>query len=355
MAGVTLLIGTKRGLFIARADERRERWSLSDPLLPGREVYHALRDPRDGCLWAATGHTVWGAHIHRSADDGRTWEVLEAAPHHDDARGLRAIWFLAAAAARHPRRLYAGVEPAGLFVTDDRGVTWSPVNALNRHPTTDVWQPAGGSLALHSILVDPNVQGRLFCAVSAGGVYRSDDDGATWHPINRGVRADFLPRPFPFAGQCVHKLLLQPRSPGRLYQQNHCGVWRSDDAGDTWREITADLPTDYGYALALHPHETDTLFVVPEESSHMRTTAGGRLRVYRSSDGGTSWTPLTAGLPQEHAYVTVLREGLCADDRDPVGLYLGTSGGHVFASRDGGDRWSQIFGFLPRVLSLNIG
>jgi photosystem II stability/assembly factor-like uncharacterized protein len=355
MSGVLLLIGTKRGLFIARSDERRADWTLSAPMLAGREVYHAVRDPRDGSLWAATSHTVWGAHVHRSDDDGRTWHLLEAAPHHADDRGLRAIWALAPGSGHHPGRIYAGVEPAGLFVSEDRGASWAPVDPLNTHPTTTAWQPAGGSLALHSVLTDPHRAGRLFCAVSAGGVYRSDDDGASWQPMNRGVRADFLPRPFPPAGQCVHKLRLHPVRPDRLYQQNHCGVWRSDDGAAIWTEITAGLPSDYGYALALHPRDPDTLFVVPEESSHMRTTVGGRLRVYRSTDAGASWHALTEGLPQENAYVSVLREGLCSDHCDPLGLYLGTSGGHVFASRDNGEHWHVIAGFMPRILCVAIG
>lgn len=351
MAGTLLLIGTKRGLFLARSDGARAHWTLSEPQLAGREVYYTTRDPRDGALWAATRHVVWGAHLHRSDDGGRTWHVLETAPHHGDGR-VDAIWCITPGPAESPGRLYAGIEPAGLFVSGDCGASWRPVAPLNRHPTTDAWQPAGGSLALHSVLVDPHTPGRLFCAVSAGGVYRSDDDGATWHPKNLGVRADFLPRRTPPAGQCVHKLILHPTRPGRLYMQNHCGTWRSDDAGDTWREITDGLPSDYGYALAADPRDPETVFVVPEESSHMRTTVDGRLRVYRSTDAGASWHPLTRGLPQDHAYLSVLREGLCTDSADPAGVYLGTSGGHVFASADAGESWRLIAGFLPRVLSL---
>ena len=354
MPSTVLLIGTKRGLFLARSNASREGWRLSEPLLAGREVFHAILDPRDQrTAWAATNHAVWGAHIHRSDDAGATWNVLEAGPGHSDDRGLEAIWFLAPGPADRADRLFAGVEPAGLFVSDDRGSSWSPVPGLNDHPTRDSWQPAGGGLALHSVQIDPADPRRLFCAVSAGGVYRSDDDGATWTPCNRGVRADFLPQRFPETGQCVHKLVLHPARPDRLYQQNHCGTYRSDDRGEHWHEITEGLPSDFGYALAVDPGDPDVVFVIPEESSHMRTTVGGALRVYRSVDAGINWRPLTRGLPQSHAFVSVLREGLCADGGRATGLYLGTSGGHLFASRDAGVSFGLVAGYLPRILSIS--
>ncbi|HSJ26369.1 MAG TPA: hypothetical protein VK929_16940 [Longimicrobiales bacterium] len=352
MDDVILLIGTRRGLFIARGSAARTHWRISPPRLAGREVYHAIVDRRDGTMWAASDHKVWGAHVHRSSDGGETWETLEAAPHHDDERGLKAIWYLAPGRADEPGTLYAGIEPAGLFVSRDGGASWEGVAALNTHPTNDTWQPAGGGLALGSIQHDPHDKRRMYCSLSAGGVYRSDDDGASWQPCNRGVRAEFLPDRYPHAGQCVHRLLAHPARPGRLYQQNHCGVYRSDDAGDTWVEITEGLPSEFGYALAIDPADADVAYVIPEESSHMRTTVDGRLRVYRTRDGGASWHALTHGLPQEHVYVTVLRDGLCNDSLSPVGLYLGTSSGHLFASSDGGDSWTLVAGYLPRILSV---
>lgn len=352
MPETTLLIGTKRGLFVARSDATRAAWRISEPRLVGREVYHAFVDPRDGTAWAATDHAVWGAHVHRSTDGGDTWEVLASAPHYEDPRGLKAIWFLAPGPASRRDTLFAGIEPAGLFRSDDRGESWQPVSALNEHPTNTTWQPAGGGLALGSIQVAPDDDRRIFCSLSAGGVYRSDDGGATWKPCNAGVRADFLPDRYPYAGQCVHRLIAHPARAGRLYQQNHCGVYRSDDAGDSWIEITSGLPSDFGYALAVDPADADVAYVIPEESSHMRTTVGGRLRVYRTSDAGASWTALTHGLPQEHAYVSILRDAMCNDGHDPVGIYFGTSSGHLFASRDGGARWSLVAGYLPRVLSV---
>jgi photosystem II stability/assembly factor-like uncharacterized protein len=351
--GVTLLVGTKRGLFRVRSDPRRERWSISEPLLAGHEVYHAAADPRvPGRAWAATDHAVWGAHVHRSDDGGKTWTLLQNAPHHADERGLEAIWYVAPGPLAEPDAIYAGIEPAGLFLSHDAGITWEAVDALNDHPTSATWQPAGGGLALHSIIVDPADERRIYCALSAGGVYRSDDGGASWAPCNRGVRADFLPDPLPETGQCVHKLRLHPAHGSPLYQQNHCGVYRSDDRGDSWTDIGAGLPSGFGYALALDPRDDGTLFVIPEESSHMRTTVDGRLRVYRSRDAGDTWHALEDGLPQQHAYVSVLRDAMAEDSLEPHGVYFGTSSGHLFASRDAGGRWELIAGFLPKILSV---
>lgn len=347
-----LLVGTRRGLFVARSQDR-SAWRVEGPHLEGREVFHAIRDPRTGDLWATTDHKVWGAHVHRSRDDGRSWELLEAAPHHPDQRGLKAIWFLAAGPPDRPETLWAGIEPAGLFVTHNAGASWEPVSSLNDHPTNESWQPAGGGLALGGIQHDPGEPRRIYCSLSAGGVYRSDDGGASWRPANAGVRADFLPTRCPETGQCVHKLRLHPAQPDRLYQQNHCGVYRSDDRGESWIEITAGLPSDFGYALALDPADPDTAFVIPEESSHMRATCDGRLRVYRTTDAGESWTALTDGLPQEHAYVSVLRDAMDHDTMDPVGLYFGTSTGHLFASRDRGESWASVSGFLPKILCVS--
>jgi hypothetical protein len=350
---VTLLIGTKRGLFRARSDARRLDWSLSPPMLAGQEVYHAVADPRvPGRAWAATDHAVWGAHVHRSDDGGQTWTLLENAPHHSDDRGLEAIWFIAPGTAAEPETILAGIEPAGLFVSRDAGASWDAVASLNDHPSNTSWQPAGGGLALHSIIVDPDDDRRIYCALSAGGVYRSDDAGASWSPCNRGVRADFLPDRNPETGQCVHKLRLHPARTTRLYQQNHCGVYRSDDRGDSWTEITGSLPSDFGYALALDPRRPDTLFVIPEESSHMRTTVDGRLRVFRSETAGDEWHALERGLPQKHTYVSILRDAMCEDTLEPAGIYFGTSSGHLFASRDRGSSWALVAAFLPKILSV---
>jgi hypothetical protein len=348
---VHLFIGTRRGLFVARADRSRAAWSLSAPLLAGREVYHADIDARTGIVWACSAHRVWGAHVHRSSDGGRTWDTLAAAPHHDDERGVIAIWQIAPGGAHESSELWAGIEPAGLFVSRNHGAAWSAVTSLNTHATAGTWQPAGGALALHSIHVGPGH--RILCAVSAGGAYRSDDRGATWRAINSGVRAAFLPSSRAEAGHCVHRLIVHPQDGARAYQQNHCGVYRSDDGGESWTEITAGLPSDFGYAAAIDARDPDALFVVPEESSHMRTAVAGRLRVFATRDAGATWRSMSDGLPQTNAWVSVLRNGLATDGLDPLGIYLGTSGGHVFASRNGGATWTMIAGFLPRILSVS--
>lgn len=347
---IILLVGTKRGLFVFESDAARQAWRSRGPYLIGREIYHAILDPRDHSMWAATDHAVWGAHIHRSDDLGANWDTLEKAPHYLDDRSLKAIWFIAPGHASTPQRFYAGIEPAGLFASDDACATWRGVATLNDHPTNTTWQAAGGGLALHSIIIDPIDAQRVYCALSAGGVYRSDDGGASWRPINRGVRADFQPQRYPESGQCVHKLLLHPRRTDRLYQQNHCGVYRSDDRGENWTEITSGLPSDFGYALAVDASDPDSIYVIPEESSHMRATPDGKLRVYHSANAGASWQPLTNGLPQENAYVSILREGMCADQEQPCGVYFGTSSGHLFVSNDAGGSWKLVAGFLPRIL-----
>lgn len=318
-------------------------------------MYHGILDPRDpAAAYVAVRHVVWGVHVYRSRDGARTWEHVPGAPH-DPERGAepKAIWYIAPGHEEEPNVLYAGIEPAGLFMTRDGGASWEPVRGLNDHPTRETWQPAKGGLALHSIHVDPRDPRRLYAAVSAGGVYRSDDGGASWTPINRGVRAEYLPDTRPETGHCVHRVLLHPARPDRLYRQSHCGTYRSDDRGDAWIEITEGLPSDFGYAIATDPNDPDALFIVPEESSHFRTTVGGAITVYRTRNAGADWEPLTRGLPRENAYVTVLREALDTDGLDPCGVYLGTSSGHLFASRDGGESWDVLAGFLPPILSVS--
>ena len=348
MKRVRLFVGTKRGLFALTSDEHRREWQISEPMLVGREIYFVGSDPRDGTVWATSTHKVWGPHIHRSSDGGDTWELLENAPHYADERGLTAVWSIAPGPDAQPGTLFAGIEPAGLFVSHDSGASWHAVESLNSHETAHTWQPAGGALALHSVALAAD-QRTLYCAVSAGGSYRSDDLGSSWHAINTGVRADFLPQQYPHAGQCVHRQLVHPLDPHVLWQQNHCGVYRSTDGGEQWTEVTSDLPSEYGYALAIDPHDPLVAFVIPEESSHMRTTIGGRITVYRTIDGGASWHALTHGLPQQNAYISILREGMVNDMLDPVGVYFGTSSGHVFASPDRGETWIKIAEYLPRI------
>jgi hypothetical protein len=353
---VLALIGTRRGLFRALSDGHRLEWTVEGPEIAGYEVYHAILDPRDPDTgYAAVRHEVWGAHIYRSRDAGRSWEPLAARPafEEEDGRAVQAIWHLAPGGDSEPGVLYAGVEPAALFVTRNAGDTWERIRSVEEHPTASSWQPAKGGLALHSIQVDAADPDRIFAAVSAGGTYRSVDRGRSWVAINSGVRAEFLPDTRPEAGQCVHCVRLHPGSSDRLYQQNHCGTYRSDDAGETWIEITAGLPSDFGYVVGLDPSNPDRCWVIPEESSHLRAVCEGKLRIYETVDAGRSWKALTRGLPQEQAWLTVLREALATDGLDPCGIYFGTSTGHVFASPDGIE-WREIARHLPKVLSLEI-
>lgn len=351
---IAVLVGTRKGLFIARSDAGRRRWRLEGPHLAGYEVQSAFLDRRrPGTGFAAAHHPVWGIHVYRTADFGHTWTPLAEVPRHhrDDGPGsLRMIWSLAPADAGRPQRLYAGIEPPGVFVSDDGGAHWEAFEGFNAHPDREHWSPAKGGLAVHSVQADPHRPGRLYAALSAGGVYRSDDDGGHWRAINRGVRAPYLAGSEPACGHCIHRLLVHPARDGRLYQQSHHGTYVSDDHGEHWREISDGLPSDFGYALATDPRAADVLYTVPEDSSQFRATVGGRLRVYRTRDAGRSWEALAEGLPQENVFVTILRDGLDSDGLDPLGLYLGTSSGHLFASRDGGARWALVAGFLPGIL-----
>jgi photosystem II stability/assembly factor-like uncharacterized protein len=288
---VVALIGTRRGLFRAVSDDARLKWTVEGPAIAGYEVYHAILDPRDVTTgYAAARHEVWGAHIYRTNDAGLTWEPLESRPafREDSGRAVRAIWHLAPGGAADSGVLYAGVEPAALFVSRDRGDTWERISSIEDHPTATSWQPAKGGMAMHSIQVDPDNPDRIFAAVSAGGVYRSEDAGRSWEAINSGVRAEFLPDTQPEAGQCVHSVRLHPGQRRRLYQQNHCGTYRTDDAGDTWIEITDGLPSDFGYVMGIDPADPDRCWVIPEggkqsfEGGVRRTSPGVRVRRCRA-------------------------------------------------------------------------
>ena len=351
-----MLIGTRRGLFRLTASAERRDWRLDGPHIEGYEVYHAVLDLRDGrTAYAAVRHPVWGTHLYRSEDAGASWSPLASRPVFPTVaeRQVAAIWHVAPG-GRDTGLLYAGVEPAGLFVSAERGEGWLWLGALEEQPTRVAWQPARGGLALHSIQVDPRHSDRVFVALSAGGCYRTEDGGGTWRPVNRGLRADYLPDPYPEAGQCVHSLRLHPAAPDRLYQQTHCGTYRSDDGGDSWIEISEGLPSDFGYVVAVDPSDPDRCWVIPEESSHMRTVCGARLRVFETRDAGATWVPRTDGLPQEHAYVTVLREALATDGLEPCGVYFGTSTGHLYGSRDG-ESWQPLATHLPKILSVEAG
>jgi hypothetical protein len=279
--------------------------------------------------------------------------VLENAPHYKDERGLDAVWCVAPGSTGAPKQLYAGIEPAGLFVSSDYGNEWQPLRGLNDHPTASTWSPAGGPLALHSIAVHAHAPERIVCAISAGGCYRSDDAGESWRPINRNVRAEFLPQQFPESGQCVHKLLADPTDPSRLVQQNHCGVYRSDDGGTTWTEITNNLPNDFGFPMGVHPRNPETMWVIPLTSPEAgRHMIDGHAAVWRSRDRGDSWEQVDSGLPAQNAYLTVLREAMGVDRLEPAGVYFGNSTGQLFGSADEGDSWQLLADYLPDIWSV---
>ncbi|MCI0400506.1 MAG: hypothetical protein L0Y67_01125 [Gammaproteobacteria bacterium] len=354
---VVLLVGTQKGLFRLHATNARRHWQLEGPHIPGYEILHAWLDPRARQFgYAAATHPVWGTHIYQSRDVGKSWDSLTAIPSHapgEFSTGVNAIWHLAPGNPDDETHLYAGIDPPGLFVSRDQGSSWSPIEAFNHHATRVTWEPARGGFSVHSIHVDPTDAQRVYAAVSAGGAFRSDDGGASWKPINHRVRATNLPQLYPESGHNIHRLIMHPARPERLYRQCYNGTYRSDDRGDTWVEITNGLPSDFGYALASDPHNPDSLYVIPEESAHMRITVDKRLRVYRSRNAGGTWEALTHGLPQDSVYVTVLREAMGSDGLHPCGVYFGTSNGHLFASADGGDHWDLIASFLPRVLSVS--
>jgi len=352
---VVVLAGTKKGLFLFRSDEGRREWMLEGPHLEGWSVYHAILDERDGVLHACTNHEVYGATAHRSLDGGNTWERAEKLGLPEDSElKLERTWHVEPGHVDEPKMLWLGAAPGVLFRSDDGGTTWDVVEGLLNHPTRDRWFPGAGGMCCHSIQLDPADVKRLHIGISAAGVFRTEDGGEHWAPVNSGTAADFLPDPYPELGQCVHKLLRCADSP-RLWQQNHCGVYRSDDGGDSWERLDGNgLPSGFGFALALHPQDPDTAFVVPIEGAENRVTSDGRLGVYRTSDGGASWALSMGGLP-EHAWTGVLREGMASDKLDPLGLYLGAQSGSVFASADEGKTWNEVASQLPPVLSVEVG
>ena len=354
---VLLLVGTMKGAFVLRSNAARTRWEVGGPYFPGQSVYAMAYDGRAGRrrLWAGTGSMHWGAVLCTSDDFGRTWTNPESAnvkfPTETGAT-LRQIWKIRPGRASEPETLYCGVEPAALFETRDGGEHWVLNRGLYDHPHRAQWQPGGGGLCLHTILPDPATRDRLMVAISTGGFYRSDDGGRTWAPRNQGVRADFLPDKHPEFGQCVHKVVLHPSKPQRLFLQNHWGLYRSDDGGDSWQDIARGVPSDFGFCMVMHPHDPETVYILPLESDQFRCTPEGKLRVYRTRDAGGSWEALTRGLPQKDALETVLRDAMSTDEMNPAGIYFGTRSGQLWGSANGGTSWARILGGLPPVVSV---
>jgi photosystem II stability/assembly factor-like uncharacterized protein len=339
-----------------RSNAQRSRWEVGGPYFHGHAVYAMAYDGRGGQhrIWAST-QSVWGTLLRSSDDFGRSWtNPREAAirfPADADV-SLKNIWQISLGRPEEPQVLYCGVEPAALFETRDGGETWSLVRGLFDHPHRPRWMPGNGGLALHTIVFDPTNAQRMYVAISSGGVYRTDDGGCTWAAHNRGIRATFMPNKYPEFGQCVHKIAMHPDRPERLFLQNHWGLYRSDDCAESWIDIANGVPSDFGFAVVMHPHNPDCAYIVPVESDDFRCTCEGRLRVYRTRNAGVSWEPLMRGLPQKGAYETVLRDAMTTDSFDPAGLYLGTRSGQLFASRDDGKTWQKIVEGLPPVVCI---
>jgi photosystem II stability/assembly factor-like uncharacterized protein len=365
MSGVRLLVGTKKGAFVLTADGQREQWSVSGPHFAGWELYHLKASPVDpNRIYASQSSGWFGQVIQRSSDGGQTWEAVgnkfayegdlsthmwyDGTPHPWE---FKRVWHLEPSLT-DPDTVYAGVEDAALFRSTDAGHTWQELPGL-RGIKGNLWQPGAGGMGLHTILIDPTNHQRIFIAISSAGAFRTDDGGETWKPINKGLHSMYqLPDPDAEVGHCVHRIAFHPSRPSTLFMQKHWDVLRSDDAGDHWREISGNLPTDFGFPIEVHAHEPETIYVVPIKSDSEHFPPEGKLRVYRSKSGGEEWEPLTSGLPQENCYVNILRDAMSVDTLDGCGVYFGTTGGQVYASKDGGDRWQAIVSHLPPVVSV---
>lgn len=388
MSGVRVLVGTRKGAFILTSDGKRKKWTVDGPLFGGWELYHLKGSPVDpNRIYASQSSSWFGQIIQRSSDGGKTWEIPggEKIPAPLDPPGgvsnkflydvspetgkpltthqwydgtphpweFKRVWHLEPSLT-DPDVVYAGVEDAALFRSGDGGKSWQEVAGLRGHGTGAQWQPGAGGLCLHTIILDPTNPKRIVIAISAAGAFRTDDGGMTWKPINRGLHSQYIPDPNAEIGHCVHHIAMSPARPNVLYMQKHWDVLRSDDAGDNWHEISGNLPSDFGFVVDVHAHEPETIYVVPIKSDGEHFPPDGKLRVYRSRNGGNEWQALTEGLPQKDCYVNVLRDAMAVDNLDKCGVYFGTTGGQVYASADGGDSWSDIVRDLPAVVSVEV-
>jgi photosystem II stability/assembly factor-like uncharacterized protein len=367
MSGVRVLVGTRKGAFVLTSDAKRERWDISGPHFAGWELYHLKGSPADpNRLYASQSSGWFGQQIQRSDDGGQTWEpmgnqfVYDGVPStHQWYDGtprpweFKRVWHLEPSPS-DPDTVYAGVEDAALFRSSDGGQTWQEFPAL-RGIKGHLWQPGAGGMCLHTIVLDPSRAGRIFIAISAAGVFRTDDAGKTWQAMNRGLLSPYeLPDPDAEVGHCVHRITLHPARPNVLFMQKPWDVRRSDDAGESWQEVSGNLPSDFGFPIAVHAHEPDTIYVVPIKSDSEHYPVEGKLRVYRSRTGGHEWEALTKGLPQRDCYVNVLRDAMAVDTLEACGVYVGTTGGQVYASADAGDSWAPIVRDLPAVVSVEV-
>ena len=367
MSKVRVLVGTRKGAFVLTSDGKRQKWDVAGPHFAGWEIYHVKGSPVDkNRLYASQSSGWFGQQIQRSNDAGKTWEpvgnkfVYEGVPGtHQWYDGtphpweFKRVWHLEPS-LDDPDAVYAGVEDAALFHTTDGGQSWAELPGLRGHGSGPHWQPGAGGMCLHTILIDPGNPKRMFIAISAAGAFRTDDAGRSWRPINRGLKSQGIPDPEAEVGHCVHRIAQHRSRPDVLFMQKHWDVMRSDDAGDTWREVSGNLPTDFGFPIDVHAHEPETIYVVPITSDSYHYPPDGKLRVYRSRTGGNEWEALTKGLPQRDCYVNVLRDAMAVDALDQCGIYFGTTGGQVYVSPDAGDSWSAIVHDLPPVLSVEV-
>jgi photosystem II stability/assembly factor-like uncharacterized protein len=381
MSSVRVLVGTRKGAFILSSDGKRQKWDVSGPHFAGWEIYHMKGSPVDpNRIYASQSSGWFGQIIQRSDDGGKTWETpgggmtkspggmpkgesnkfvyegnpgthmwYDGKPHPWE---FKRVWHLEPSLS-DPDTVFAGVEDAAIFKTTNGGQTWNELPGL-RNAQGPKWQPGAGGMCLHTILLDPANPDRIFIAISAAGAFRTDDGGKTWKPINRGLRSEFMPDPTAEVGHCVHRIALHRSRPQTLFMQKHWDVMRSDDAGDNWREVSGNLPTDFGFPIDVHAHEPETVYVVPIKSDSEHYPLEGKLRVYRSRTGGNEWEPLTSGLPQRDCYVNVLRDAMAVDSLDECGIYFGTTGGQVYASADSGDHWQPIVRDLPAVVAVEV-
>ena len=388
MSGVRVLVGTKKGAFILTSDGKREKWEVNGPLFTGWEVYHMKGSPADPNRIYASQTSGWfGQVIQRSSDGGKTWETpgggmgtspqgwptgesnkfvydvsaetgkpLTTHQWYDGTQHaweFKRVWHLEPS-LKDPDTVYAGVEDAALFKSKDGGRSWQELSGLRGHGTGPKWQPGAGGMCLHSVLLDPGNGNRIYIAISAAGAFRTDDGGKTWKPINKGLHSQYIPDPNAEIGHCVHHIAMNPKRPNVLFMQKHWDVMRSDNAGDSWTEVSGNLPTDFGFVIDVNSNEPETIYVVPIKSDSEHFVHEGKLRVYRSKTGGNEWEPLTKGLPQTNCFVNVLRDAMAVDTLDKCGVYFGTTGGQVYCSADAGDTWNPIVRDLPSVLSVEV-
>ena len=367
MSKIRLLAGTRKGAFILTSDAQRQKWEVSGPHFPGWEIYHLKASPVNPDRIYASQTSGWfGQVIQRSDDGGLTWAAVgnqfqytgepgthqwyDGTPHPWE---FKRVWHLEPD-LHDPEAVYAGVEDAALFRSTDGGQSWQELHGLRGHGSGADWQPGAGGMCLHTILLDPKTPGRIFVAISAAGAFRSDDHGQSWKPINKGLHSEFIPDPTAEIGHCVHRLAMHPSRPEVLFMQKHWDVMRSDDSGESWREISNNLPSDFGFPIEVHAHDPETIYVIPLKSDSERFPPEGKLRVYRSRNGGEQWEALTQGLPQSDCYVNILRDATCVDSLPECGIYFGTTGGQIYVSPDGGDHWHTIVRDLPAVLSVEV-